>query len=316
MGSPSGLWTSVSGGQAQSQNIDTISNNIANANTVGYKKDEIAFKEYLTSVENPGDPVIDIPRTAFKDSDFYHHDGRENAMVDVQGVHTDHAQGHYKQTGGAFDLAVEGPGFFALQTPQGIQYTRAGAFLMNAQGQLVNADGHQLLGLNADGVEALEAARTAAQEQQQSAQGAPTAQVQPAAPNLFATALQRQPAQVGSTLGPIVVGAPASKVTVSAQGRIYEGDTLLGAVVLAEFPDVKRLKKAAGTTFVNEDPTNTPLPARLSRVHQGALEQSNVNATSELVNLIKANRLFEGNMRALKVYGDMAAKEANEVGKL
>jgi flagellar basal body rod protein FlgG len=197
---------------------------------------------------------------------------------------------------------------------------------MNALGQLVTADGYPLLGLNADGIEALDGAQAAPAEQQTAATpGAPTAQSAPQAPSIFAVAAQRQPAQEGapgaaasggSTLGPIVIGAPASKVTITPRGRIYEGETLLGAVVVAEFPDVKRLKKGANTAFINEDPNNTPVPARLSRVQQGALEQSNVNATSELVNLIKANRLFEGNMRAIKVYSDMAGKEANEVGKL
>src|SRR5271155_3694152 len=118
MGSPNGLWTAVSGGMAQSQNLDIIANNLANVNTTGFKKDDPAFKEYLTSAERPPSPAIDIPRTIFKDSDFYHFDGREDVMVNVDHVHTDHSQGGFKNTNGPFDIAIDGPGFFAVAAPQ------------------------------------------------------------------------------------------------------------------------------------------------------------------------------------------------------
>ena len=68
--------------------------------------------------------------------------------------------------------------------------------------------------------------------------------------------------------------------------------------------------------YQNMDPANVPVPARNNKVAQGFLEQSNVNTVSEIVNLLKANRIYEGNMRAIRTYNDMAGKEANEVGKL
>ncbi|MBI2605444.1 MAG: flagellar hook basal-body protein [Deltaproteobacteria bacterium] len=125
MGSPTGIWTSVSGAMAQSQNVDTIANNLANVNTTGFKKDAPVFKEYLASQERATTPVVDIPRTAFKDADFYHTDGLENTMVNVDRITTDHGQGTFKNTSAPFDVAIDGPGFFALKTPGGLMFTRA-----------------------------------------------------------------------------------------------------------------------------------------------------------------------------------------------
>src|SRR5580693_6523642 len=111
MGSPSGIWTAVSGGMAQSQNVDTIANNLANVNTTGFKKDTPTFKEYLTVYERPLSPDIDMPHTVFKDSDFYHFDGKEHAFVNVDHINTDHTQGTLKMTNSALDFAVDGSGF-------------------------------------------------------------------------------------------------------------------------------------------------------------------------------------------------------------
>ena len=315
MASPTGLWTSVSGSMAQSQAIDTIANNIANANTVGFKKDESTFKEYLTVNERAQDPVIDVPRTVFKDSDFYHFDGRENAMVNLDRIHTDHTQGSFKNTNAPFDLAIDGPGFFAVQTTAGMRFTRAGDFKMNAQGQLVTSEGFAVLGLTAA------PATPATSTPSGTPNGGENSAAQ-AAPNPFAAATDRsiassepqEPNKPG--LKPIVVASENAKVRIQADGQIYAGEDLLGTLVLAEFPETKSLRKIGSNLYENPDPANVPLPAKSSRLHQGFLEQSNVNSVSELVNLIRANRMFEGNMRAIKVYNDMAGKEANEVGKL
>ena len=309
MASPSGLWTSVSGGIAQSQNIDSIANNIANANTVGFKKDEPQFKEYLTAVENPPSPAIDIPHTPFKDSDFYHHDGRENAMVNLDNVHTDHTQGAFRMTNAPFDLAVDGPGFFAVQTPQGIAFTRAGDFKVNAKGLLVTTAGYPVLGKAPDAPESATPGLGQANSKSESRKN-PF--------EMLAANIGRSPASEDSPLKAItVIGeVPGQKVLVSNEGQIFAGDQLLGTLAIAEFPDRQKLTKTASTLFINSDAGNIPTLAKQSRVKQGFIESSNVNTVSELVNLIKANRSFEGHMRAIRIYNDMAGKEANEVGKL
>jgi flagellar basal-body rod protein FlgG len=288
---------------AQSQNLDVIANNLANANTTGFKRDTPTFKEYLTAVERPPSPDIDIPRTAFKDSDFYHFDGREHAMVNVDHVHTDHAQGTLKMTNGPFDLAIDGPGFFAVKTPAGTMYTRAGDFKVGGDGVLVTNDGYPVLGLTGDAATLRSPASVNpfSTPQGAAAAGAPGAPVP-------------QPPIITVNLKDALTAG--TKVMVTPDGEVFAGDQQVALLAVAEFADPRLLQKATSSLYTNPDPANVARVAADSRVKQGFLETSNVNPVSELVELLKANRMFESNMRAIKAYSDMAGKEANEVGKL
>lgn len=319
MGSPIGLWTAVSGGMAQSQNLDIIANNLANANTTGFKKDSADFKQYLTAIERPPSPAIDIPRTAFKDSDFYHFDGRENVMVNLDSVHTDHSQGTLRPTSGPFDLAIDGPGMFAVQTPAGIMYTRSGDFKVDGTGMLVTTDGYPVLALAGEAAEAKQAATDAAlqaAEGGEQAQNAPKTSRSPASVNPFTNPQGLdgkpvlQPVQLRAAL------ANGDKLHIAPGGEIYTGDQLVGVLAVAEFTNPAGLKKVTSALYANPNAANVPTTASVSKVKQGFLEASNVNPVSELVEMLKANRLYEQNMRAIKAYNDMSGKEANEVGKL
>src|SRR6185312_14453400 len=111
-------------------------------------------------------------------------------------------------------------------------------------------------------------------------------------------------------------------ISITGAGEIYgrsttPGDTdrLVAKLSIAEFPDTRKLRKEGNQLFVNPDPQNIANPTQ-SSVKQGMLETSNVNPVEEMTNLIKANRLFEHDMKALKTYGEMMGKEANEIGKL
>ncbi len=316
MGTPAGLWTSVSGAMAQSQNVDTIANNIANVNTTGFKKDTPTFKEYLTSYEKTNDPVVDIPRTAFKDSEFYHTQGKENAMVNVDKIVADHAQGSFKETRSPFDVAIEGNGFFTIRTPNGIKFTRAGDFKINSSGKLVTNEGLPVLMMGAGGEE------TPAQQGQ-----ATEATRNPASTNPF-TKMEEyirlkpdpndpnapKPSLEEINLADLI--NQGQKIKISDTGEIFAGEELVGKLAIAEFSDSKLLQKLNASTFVNPDKTNVPKVAENFRAMQGYLEMSNVNSVSELMNLLKANRMYESNMRAIRAYSEMSAKETNEVGKL
>lgn len=102
-----------------------IANNIANANTTGFRREGVIFAEHLA----PTGPRI--------------WDGL--SMATARGRVVDLGQGGLTQTNGTFDLGINGPGFFAIQTPQGTQLTRAGAFLLSPEGEVINADGNLLL---------------------------------------------------------------------------------------------------------------------------------------------------------------------------
>jgi flagellar basal-body rod protein FlgF len=111
--------------------LDVVANNIANVNTAGYKADRSLFEEYLTSGAHEDNFV-----------------GRDRRVSYVQDRATfrDFAQGPSEQTKNPLDIAIDGGGFLAVQTPAGERYTRDGNLQMNNLGQLVTASGNPVLG--------------------------------------------------------------------------------------------------------------------------------------------------------------------------
>lgn len=153
-----GIYTALSGALAQSLKIDSIANNIANVNTTGFKKDSQTFGEYLTAMEKEQE-VIQVPRVPASNESFYSTQGSDKSFVDSAGTYTNFEQGSLKHTGGKLDVALDGEGFFEVQTPNGVRLTRAGNFTLNNNGQLVNKDGFEVL-MDADSVENDDGSRT------------------------------------------------------------------------------------------------------------------------------------------------------------
>ncbi len=103
-----------------------VANNIANANTTGYRAQGLVFSEFVRV--RPGNPSLSMSRAEVRNTSLQ------------QGVLT--------ETGGQFDFAIEGDGFFMVETPAGNRLTRAGAFSSSADGDLVTMDGHRVLDSN------------------------------------------------------------------------------------------------------------------------------------------------------------------------
>ena len=103
--------------------LQTVANNVANLSTTGFRSEGVIFAEH---VRDAGDaPSL--------------------SMASAEAHVTSAAQGPLTRTGGRFDLAIEGPGYFQIETPDGLRLTRAGAFLRNADGELATPDGARLL---------------------------------------------------------------------------------------------------------------------------------------------------------------------------
>lgn len=105
--------------------MQIVANNIANISTTGFRREGVVFAEHVARMA--AGPSLSIP----------HASGR---LVDL-------SQAGLVPTGGAFDLGIQGPGFFLVETPAGNRLTRAGSFIPNAEGELVTPDGHRLLDL-------------------------------------------------------------------------------------------------------------------------------------------------------------------------
>ncbi len=103
-----------------------VANNIANANTTGYRAQGLVFSEFVRDM--PGNPSLSMSR--------------------AEARNTSQQQGVLTETGGQFDFAIEGDGFFMVETPEGNRLTRAGSFSPNAEGDLVAPDGARVLDSN------------------------------------------------------------------------------------------------------------------------------------------------------------------------
>ncbi len=142
-----GLYTAYTGMVNQQKRLDTITNNLANASTTGYKREGAtarAFNEYMGVRVN--DSTV-----AYKITDI----GNMSLGVKIGENYTDYSQGSLRSTENTYDLALEGNGFFSIsftnkQGEQSIKYTRDGNFTLDAEGALRTTDGDYVQGEGGD----------------------------------------------------------------------------------------------------------------------------------------------------------------------
>lgn len=138
--------------------MQSVANNVANMSTTGFRKEGLLFSEVIQT--SPG--------------------ARDSVSMGAARVRlTDDTQGPLKQTGGTFDFAIDGSGFFLLETAEGQRLTRAGVFSTDGNGELVSPDGHRLLDAGGAPIFIPPDARgvTLASDGTLSAEGAPLAQI-------------------------------------------------------------------------------------------------------------------------------------------
>lgn len=136
-----GLYIAGTGMNVQTKRMDVISNDLANVGTTGYKKDiavVASFPEMLTA------RIEDTQNHIPNDGNI----GKMNFGAKVDGVYTQFVQGSVIKTDSPTNVAIQGDGFFAVQTPNGIKYTRDGNFSISQNGELVTAEGYNVLGAN------------------------------------------------------------------------------------------------------------------------------------------------------------------------
>jgi len=232
-----GIYIALSGAVLKRRNMDIFAQNIANANTPGFKKERIAFKDYIIPVDNKRD---------------LSKDGR--VMADLSKSIIDFSSGTIQRTGNALDLAINGEGFFALEAGR---YTRNGNFMISSDGYLATNDGVKVLG---DG-------------------------------------------------GPIAV--QGGSIDISPSGEVLVDAVAVGKLKIVNFPDTGVLKKLSGGMFATAETGETVN----AQVNQGFLEQSNVNAIQEMIQVMEATREFESYQKIIHSFDEAASKTINELGK-
>jgi flagellar basal-body rod protein FlgF len=182
--------------------------------------------------------------------------------VHVDQVYTDFTQGDANKTGNPLDLALQGTGFFAIETPQGEQYTRNGEFTLNSQGYLTTKEGYKVLG-------------------------------------------QQGPIQVSG-----------SSVLINEQGQIFDGKNEIDTLKLVDFKDYKLLQKTGDTLYKDLSGNGDNMKKAVGLVEQGYTEGSNVNSVKQMVEMITVLRSYEANQKIIKTHDELLDKAVNEIGRI
>jgi len=259
-----------------------LSNNLANVNTPSYKRDTTimkAFPEMLIRRIND-DGVRTIPPGSY---DLMPVIGKMGTGVEVNEVYTRFSQGAFKQTDNAFDLALEGEGFIAVQTPEGERYTRNGSFLIDSDGYLVTKDGYRVLGEN--GPIQIKKNNFIVDENG----------------NVFENAKY--------------TGDPSR--LVSMEENKWGQTVRLDRLKIVSFPKIRYIKKMGESLYVATRYSEPAFIIQQNRpkVRQGFLEASNVNPVVEMVNLIEVHRTYEANQKMIQAHEAALGRVINEVGK-
>lgn len=264
------LWTAATGMIAQQTNVDTISNNLANINTTGYKKETAEFKSLLYQTIR---------------GDSYDTEGAAKP-IGVQiglGVRNDAISGEFEQgpfteSSAPFDFAIEGDGFFRVQRPDGsIAYTRNGNFNVSiGNGNLVlcTSEGYPVLDVAGN------------------------------------------PITFESTID-------TNKLAFDNYGNILYTDETNNTFYLgiriscAQFNNPAGLTRLSGSLFAESPASGEPRIETVdtgideSKIVNGYLEASNVQAVDEMVDLIVAQRAYEMNSKAITASDEMLQQANN-----
>lgn len=279
-----GLYTGASGMAAQQHRMDALSNNLANVDTTGYKRDtsiQKAFPELL--IRRMSDDGVKI--FPFGSIDVSPVVGKLGTGVEHNETYTAFTQGSLKQTENDFDLALEGKGFFAVETPQGERYTRNGSFHMTDRGMLVTKEGLPVLGEN----------------------GPITIKK-----NNFVVDQHGRVWQNAEY-------ADDEDRLVSMEENEWNDLEMVDTLKVTEFERARHLKKQGSSLWKATEESG---PAEIARedarpkVRQGFLETSNVNPVTEMVQMIEVNRAYEANQRVIQTEDGMLDKLINQAVRL
>lgn len=270
------LWTAASGMRAQQVNVDTIANNVANINTIGYKSQQASFKSLLyqnlqsKSTNNAGEekPVA----------------AEVGLGSRVAAITSTFTNGNLQATENPFCMALEGDGFFQIRTAGGeLQYTRDGGFIVSpvAQGNMLcTTDGNAVLDVYGNQIIL------------------PNTQV---ATDLVVN-------EDGTIAFPDATGNPA--ILTDANGRpvrfgIYQFNNPAG--LAKEGSNNFSVTVASGAAVAE----NGNATVQQTKVHQYYTEASNVDVAEEMVNLIVAQRAYEMNSKAIQTSDEMMQQANN-----
>lgn len=138
-----GVYVALSGAKLQELKLESIANNLANSNTSGYKKDVISARTFAFELEGQFER---LPAMKYPEESIHFPPARQGIYAETLYYGTDFSQGSIRHTENRLDIALNGPGFFVVETPFGERYTRQGSFSLNSSGELTTAEGYRVRG--------------------------------------------------------------------------------------------------------------------------------------------------------------------------
>lgn len=253
-----GLETAANGMQALLGQNDSTANNVANVNTTGFKKQSLVFQNIYDS--NVMQKV--------KDSDDSRALGELSVGSQVQKMTYDFSQGALSSTGNVFDIAIQGDGFFKVQSSDGdISYTRNGSFTMNNNGNLVTKDGEYVLD------------------------------------DMGKKIKIKTNDVVMRSINDIIINEDGQIELSNDQNRIT-----MQKIGIYDFSNKEDMIGLGESQFKPTDITTNPeLKAEKFTLKQGSLEMSNVNVVNEMIKTISTSRNYETLAKLVKDNNDSLA---------
>ncbi len=231
----------LSAQQVLRQRMDVTANNLANLDTAGFKTEALVTRELSQRPASASDLPNDI------------------AFVDAWMLQRDFSSGNLDQTGNPLDVAIEGEGFFSVETAAGLAYTRDGRFSLDAAGRLTTRSGDPVLGGG----------------------------------------------------GPISLDPAGGKISVARDGSISQDGVADATLDVVAFDTPGALEKMGGNLWRATD--ETPRAPQSLRIAGGFIEASNVNAVSEITQMIEISRAYQS---VSKMISDSDQLRATSIEKL
>ncbi len=261
--------------------MDAVANNLANADLTGYKRDTVVFKAFpeLLIRRMDDDGVRKIPMGSVDVAPVV---GRLGTGVETNEVYTVFTQGAFKETANDFDMALEGKGFFAVQTPQGERYTRNGTFTLGPESLLVTKEGFPVLGES----------------------GGP---IKVKANNFVVD-------QDGRVFINRRFQGDDHRL-VSKTENEWDDTIQLDRLKVVDFRRDRFLQKQGSSLWKDTDESGAAevvSPDRRPKVRQGFIEAANVNPVTEMVLMIEVNRAYEANQKSIQTHDSLLGKLLNE----
>ncbi len=291
-----GIYTALSGGMAKAHELELVANNLANANTPGFKKDQGTFNEYLTELRRP-DSVEGLKRDITAQTMLEGRPVGDKSFVEMDGIYTNFSQGPLEKTSRSLDVGLEGKGFFEILTPAGVRYTRSGNFSVGADGRLVTVNGFPVLG---------------------SASGSPRENrsvVLTTTGRTISSGPDTQNAAPTTTPEQRIIQLGQAPVQITPDGDVFQGGRRVAALSIQEFHEPQWLEKVGSSYYRNAKNENLSDDPLQTRAHQGFLEGSNVNPIAEMTKLIEVTRAYESHMQAIKTYQEIDGRTVNDIAR-